>query len=182
MLKAILEISMTLFLILMLILMLVGVIGITITAFSERDEDEGDEEKMNDWNEIKIIVLEIANKFSYMEELANIILKTKIVDSRDKSLYKKWIIDAHYELNHQLTIYINYVFTRMRINCAMELIYYGFYQYVFDSANEIKKAVFYYLDTDGTEIVDISDYHNDEMLGDIICEINHHIKDEKEVN
>ena len=73
MLKAILEISMTLFLILMLILMLVGVIGITITAFSERDEDEGDEEKMNGWYWVKTMILDIANKLSYMEELAIVI-------------------------------------------------------------------------------------------------------------
>lgn len=176
MLKEILEILMTLFFILILVAMLVGVIGTIIAAFLERDEEEGNEEKVSNWNRIKIMVLEIANKLSYMEELATIISKTEIANSKDKTLCKKWIIDVYYDLNRQLIIYINDVFTRVKINYASELIYYGFYQYVFDSANEIKEAIFYYLDTDGTESVDICDYHNDEMLGDIIREINRHIK------
>ena len=57
---------------------------------------------MNDWHGTKAIILDIANKLSYMEELATAISKTEITNSKDRILCKKWIIDANYDLNQKL--------------------------------------------------------------------------------
>lgn len=132
--------------------------------------------KMNDWYWTKATILNIANKLSYMEELATIISKTEIANSKDKTLCKKWIIDVCYDLNRQLIMYMDDVLMRMGINRTSKSIYYDFYRYVFDSANELKEIVFHYLDTGETEIVNIHYRQNDELLNDIIRETNRHIK------
>ncbi len=139
---------------------------------------------MNDWYWVKITILKIANQFSYLEEVVITILNNGIADSEDRILCKKWVIDEYYDLNHQLIMYIENVLTRMGINHTSKSIYYDFYRYVFDSANELKEAVFHYLDTGETEIVNIHYRQNDELLNDIIRETDRHIKNAvmKEVN
>lgn len=139
---------------------------------------------MNDWYWVKITILKIANQFSYLEEVVITILNNGIADSEDRILCKKWVIDEYYDLNHQLIMYIENVLTRMGINHTSKSIYYDFYRYVFDSANELKEAVFHYLDTGEIEIVNIHYRQNDELLNDIIRETDRHIKNAvmKEVN
>lgn len=129
-------------------------------------------QNMKNWLEVQSLIKDIANTCSYMAEIATAMSENKCFDYDKVYEYKKQVIDIRYELNNKLLMYMG-VLKRIGINDTGDSVYYKFYQNVFDTADEIKKTIFRYLDSKGTENIHIEYSQDSELLSCVIWEAEH---------